>query len=71
MFARKWGKPVKHTDGSAWQYYIETKFAFLPVYANGTLLWIRRYWVTWPVDEKGNAQPYRTLLSSYPTGLSH
>lgn len=60
--AKKWGSPV-----NGWQYYIEERFAFLPRYMQGRLIWLAPYWVTWPVDRNGKAiEMYRAELPDDP-----
>lgn len=36
----------KNSDG--WTYYIDWRFAWIPTYCQGTLVWRRRVWMTWP-----------------------
>ncbi len=40
-------------NSSGWTYYIDRRFAWLPVYAQGTLVWLSHYWITWP-EQDGN-----------------
>jgi hypothetical protein len=35
------------------QYYCQRQFAWIPVYINGGLGWLRHYWDMWYVDDKG------------------
>lgn len=50
----KYGNPVHHKGtpddlpGGDWQYYIDWGIAWLPMYCQGTLIWLCRYWTTWP-----------------------
>jgi hypothetical protein len=62
--AQKFLAPVKQPDGSVWQYMIETHFAFGPMYIQGTLVWLQRYWVTYPVDQNG--KKITLYVSLYP-----
>jgi hypothetical protein len=39
---------------NGWTYYIDSGIAWLPMYCQGTLIWLRRYWTTWPEDRDGN-----------------
>lgn len=68
MTARKWGAPQKHSDGTSWQYYIESKIALMPMYMQGTLIWpFQRYWITYPMDAAGNViDMYRSMFPSDP-----
>ncbi len=34
-------------------YYVDTGFAWTPMYMQGRLVWLRRYWVTWPETRDG------------------
>lgn len=36
----------ENKDG--WIYFKEKKFAWFPTYGQGTLIWLRHYWITWP-----------------------
>lgn len=71
MSAQPWGKPVKHDDGSTLQYWIERKFAWSPIFYNEDhpIIWMRFYWVTWPVDQTGKVLTlYRQIYPDKPTG---
>lgn len=36
----------ENKDG--WIYYIDSYFAWLPTYCQGTLCWLKTVWFTWP-----------------------
>lgn len=61
----KWGDPTRQSDGHMWQYYLETKFAFAPMYMQGTLVWLQRYWRSWPVDLT-TGKPVDLYRADYP-----
>jgi hypothetical protein len=49
-------------------YYIDTGFAWIPMYMQGQLVFLRRYWVTWPEDDAGIAiDMYRTYFPYDPS----
>lgn len=35
-------------DSQGWTYYIDSRFAWIPTYCQGTFVWLRRVWFTWP-----------------------
>jgi hypothetical protein len=39
---------------NGWTYYIERKFAWIPTYGQGQLIWLQSYWITWP---ENNGRP--------------
>lgn len=42
-------KQIYQAENQAgWTYYIDWRFAWLPTYCQGTLVWLRRVWYTWP-----------------------
>ena len=50
MSKQKYGEP----NGNGWQYYIDSYFAWLPTYCQGTFCWLQRVWVTWPEKPDGS-----------------
>ncbi len=58
----------KRTSLGGYLYYIEPGFAWVPMYIQGTLVWMRRYWMTYPVDASGAPiEMYRTYYVLRPT----
>jgi hypothetical protein len=47
-------------------YYIDTGFAWMPMYMQGELVWLRRYWVTWPERDGVPDEMYRTMFPYDP-----
>ncbi len=31
-----------------WQYWVDSYFAWIPTYCQGTFCWLERVWFTWP-----------------------
>ena len=51
-------------NDNGWTYYVDSRFAWVPRYMQGKLIWLRRYWMTWPEDKDGRViEMYR---SYYP-----
>lgn len=46
-----------------WQYYIDSGIAWLPMYCQGTFIWLSRYWVTWPEKADGKLVMASDILS--------
>lgn len=61
-------KPRDPSTG--YTYYVGTRFAWVPMYIQGTLVWMRRYWMTWPETDDGKAvEMYRTYYPYDPATL--
>ena len=45
-------RPMSNTEDRqtalAYTYYIDSRFAWIPTYCQGTLCWLQRVWFTWP-----------------------
>lgn len=41
----------REKDEKGWTYYIDSRFAWIPTYCQGTFVWLRRVWFTWPEKE--------------------
>jgi len=52
----------KNKDG--WTYYIDSAIAWIPMYCQGTFIWLRRYWVTWPEKANGTLVMASDVLST-------
>lgn len=42
-------------DARGWTYYIDSYFAWVPMYCQGTFCWLQQVWFTWP--EKADGTP--------------
>lgn len=46
-----------------WTYYIDSGIAWIPMYCQGTLVWLRRVWWTWPEKADGSLVLASDVLS--------
>jgi hypothetical protein len=56
-------KVLSPPDAQGWTYYIDSGIAWIPMYCQGTLVWLRRYWVTWP-EKDGSPVMASDVLSA-------
>lgn len=56
-------KHVFTKSPEGWTYYVERRFAWLPAYCQGQLVWFWFYWVTWPEKPDGSRVLARDVLS--------
>lgn len=59
-----------------WQYYVDWRFAWIPTYCQGTFVWLRRVYFTWPekngwliyesFPEYMHGEPQQVGYSEYP-----
>lgn len=65
MMPRIW---IPRDPKTGYTYWVDSGIAWAPMYIQGTLVWMRRYWMTWPVTDDGKpVEMYRTYLLSDPT----
>jgi hypothetical protein len=64
MTAKPWGVPQPNGNGGKWQYMIQRRFAWLPIYMEDQVVWGGFYWEVYPVDAAGNRIP--GIHSYYP-----
>jgi hypothetical protein len=60
---QKYGELQRGGDGQQWQYYIDSQFAWFPMYCQGTLCWLQRVWFTWPEKPDGSLVMASDVLS--------
>lgn len=50
-------------DGRGWTYYVDSYFAWIPTYCQGTFCWLQRVWFTWPEKSDGSLVMASDVLS--------
>ena len=53
-----------YKKGNDWTYFVERGFAWFPMYCQGTFVWLRHYWVTWPEKPDGSLVMASDVLSA-------
>lgn len=38
---------------NGWKYYVDSHIAWVPEYVNGSMIWMKRVWRSWPEDSNG------------------